>query len=186
MSEEVASLRGSAGLERYAGEHGLAVKEEEAELARLRSRDVELTRVIAAGRARLEAMRAGVKDDPRGHLHHASVPEQPSQVRRRAFGEAWAALSVGLLIVLLAAVIWLRILPAIIAIPVLVGGYLAIEAFFDRGIGILLLRIAMLLAIICAVILAVTFIRELILLVLLGLGVLLIFDNLGELRRRSG
>ena len=91
----------------------------------------------------------------------------------------------GLLIVLLAAVIWLRILPAIVAVPVLVAGYLAIEAFFDRSVGILLLRIAMLLAIVAAIILAVTFIRELILLILLGLGALLIVDNLGELRRRS-
>ena len=44
----------------------------------------------------------------------------------------------------------------------------------------------MLLAIICAVILAVTFIRELVLSACSVSGVLLIFDNLGELRRRSG
>jgi hypothetical protein len=185
LSEEVASLRGAAGLERYAVEHGATLRTEEAKLASLRSRDVELTRVIASGRSRLVAMQAGIRDDPRGHLHHAAEPEQPSHARRRAFGEAWAALSVGLLIVLLAVVIWFRILPAVVAIPVLVGGYLAIEAFFDRSIGILLLRIAMLLAIVAAIILAVTFIRELILLGLLGLGLLLIVDNLGELRRRA-
>ena len=132
------------------------------------------------------AIRSGVADDPRAHLHHASEPEAPSESRRRAYGEAWAALSVGLLIVLLAVVVWLRILPPIVAIPVVFGGYLAIEAFFDRSVGTLLLRIAMFLAIVSAVILAVTFIRELVLLGLLGLGLLLIADNLGELRRRSG
>jgi hypothetical protein len=83
-------------------------------------------------------------------------------------------------------VIWLRILPAVVAIPVLLGGYLAVEAFFDRSVGILLLRIAMFLAIVSAIILAVAFIREIVLLALLGLGLLLIADNLGELRRRSG
>jgi hypothetical protein len=147
---------------------------------------VELTRVIGAGRLRLEQMKSGISDDPRGHLRHAAMPEQPSLTQRRAFGEAWAALSVGLLIVLLVVVIWLRIWPPIVAIPVVLGGYLAIEAFFDRSIGILLLRIAMLLAIVAAIILAVTFLRELVLLILLGLGLLLIADNLGELRRRSG
>ena len=131
-------------------------------------------------------MAEGITDDPRGHLRHAAEPEKPSQTRRRAFGEAWAALSVGLLIVLLAVVIWFRIWPPIVAIPIVLGGYLAIEAFFDRSIGILLLRIAMFLAIVAAIILAVTFIRELILLGLVGLGLLLILDNLGELRRRSG
>jgi len=95
-------------------------------------------------------------------------------------------LSVGLIIVLLAVVVWLRILPPLVALPVLLGAYLAIEAFFDRSIGILLLRIALLLAIVSAIILAVTFIRELVLLGLLALGLLLIADNLAELRRRSG
>jgi len=83
-------------------------------------------------------------------------------------------------------VVWLRILPAVVAIPVVLGGYLAIEAFFDRSIGILLLRIAMFLAVISAIILVVTFIREIVLLGLVLLGLLLIADNLGELRRRSG
>jgi hypothetical protein len=186
LSEEVAALRGAAGLDHYAAERRAVLSTDEARLAALRARDVELGRAVRAGRTRLAALEAGVSDDPRGHLHQASEPEQPSLVRRRAFGEAWAALSVGLLIVLLAIVIWLRILPAVVAIPVLLGGYLAVEAFFDRSVGILLLRIAMLLAIVSAVILAVAFIRELVLLGLVGLGLLLIADNLGELRRRAG
>jgi hypothetical protein len=184
-SEEVAALRGAAGLETYAESEGVDLRADEARLAGLRARDVELSRAIAAGEARLAATRSGVRDDPRGHLRHAAVPEPPSQVRRRAFGEAWAALSVGILIVLLAVVVWLRILPAVVAVPVLLGGYLAVEAFFDRSVSVLLLRIAMALAVIAAIILAVTFIRELVLLGLLGLGLLLIADNLGELRRRS-
>ena len=52
-----------------------------------------------------------VLDDPRLHLHHASEPEPPAVTRRRAFGEAWAALSVGLLIAALAVIVWFRILP---------------------------------------------------------------------------
>ena len=186
LNEEVASLQGAAGLDQYAAAHLTALRAEEAHLAALRAKDVELTRVIEAGNARLDAMRAGQKDDPRGHLHHASEPEAPSTTKRRALGEAWAALSVGLLIVLLAVVVWLRILPPVVAIPVVLGGYLAIEAFFDRSIGILLLRIAMFLAIVSAIILAVTFIRELVLFGLAALGLLLILDNVGELRRRSG
>src|SRR5262245_12291264 len=185
LSEEVAGLRGAAGLDHYAEGHLAALRAQEAKLATLRARDVELTRVIAASRARLAAVRAGEKDDPRGHLRHAAEPELPSHTRRRAFGEAWAALSVGLLIVLLAVVVWLRILPPIVAIPVVLGGYLAIEAFFDRSVGTLLLRVAVFLAVISAIILAVTFIREIVLVGLLGLGLLLIADNLGELRRRS-
>jgi hypothetical protein len=184
-NEETAGLLGAMGLEAYASSHVVTLRADEAKLAALRAREVVLTRVIEASRARLEALRTGDTGDPRAHLRHAAVPEAPSVTRRRAYGEAWAALSVGLLVVLLVAVVWFRILPPIIAIPVVLGGYLVIEAFFDRSIGRLLLRIAVVLAMVSAVILAVTFIRELVLLALLGLGVLLIADNLGELRRRS-
>jgi hypothetical protein len=186
LNEEAAALRGVAGLQGFAEADQLRLRTDEAKLAGLRSRDVELTRAIAAGRARLTALRDGVLDDPRGHLHHASEPEQPIERQRRAFGEAWAALSVGLLIVLLAVVVWLRILPAVVALPVLFGGYLAVESFFNRAVGTLILRIAMFLAIISAIILVVTFIREIVLVGLLFLGLLLIVDNLGELRRRAG
>lgn len=186
LHEEVAGLRGAMGLEAYATAHTATLASQEAKLAALRSQDVVLTRVIAEGRARLEALKAGDVGDPRAHLRHAAVPEPPTQSRRRAYGEAWAALSVGILIVLLAVVIWFRILPPVVAIPVVFGGYLAIEAFFDRSVGTLLLRIALFLAIVAAIILAVTFIREIVLVGLLGLGLLLIADNLGELRRRSG
>jgi len=183
--EESAGLLGAMGLEAYALSHVAALQADEADLAALRAREVQLTRVIEESRARLQALRAGDMGDPRAHLRHAAVPEPPSDARRRAYGEAWAALSVGLLILLLVAVVWFRILPPFVAIAVVFGGYLAIEAFFHRSVGTLLLRIAVVLAIVSAIILAVTFIREVVLLGLLGLGLLLITDNLGELRRRS-
>ena len=63
-----------------------------------------------------------------------SEPEPPAVTRRRAFGEAWAALSVGLLIAALAVIVWFRILPPPLAIVVLLGSYLAIESFFDRNV----------------------------------------------------
>ena len=106
--------------------------------------------------------------------------------RRRAYGEAWAALSVGLLIVALAVIVWFRILPPVTAIIVLLGSYIAIESFFDRNIGDLLLRITVVLAIISSIILIGQYLREILLAGLFGLGLLLVLDNLGELRRRIG
>ena len=74
---------------------------------------------------------------------------------------------------------------AVLAILVLFGAYLGIEAFFRRDIRTLVLRFSMALALITFVILGVTFLRELLLAGLLALGLLLIVDNLGELRRRG-
>ena len=60
----------------------------------------------------------------------------------------------------------------------------SIEAFFKRDVRILFLRLSLVVAFITVVILTVTFLREVLLIGLLGLGVLLIADNLGEVRRR--
>ncbi len=97
---------------------------------------------------------------------------------------AWAALSVGLLIAVLAVIVWFRILPPPLAIVVLLGSYLAIESFFDRNILELVLRITVVLAILSALILAIAYLRELFFAGLLALGVVLVVDGFAEVRRR--
>jgi len=184
LDAEVAAIRTAAGVEHYRDERTTELHAGEARLTHLRTQEVELDAVIAAGRDRLAFLEAGDQDDPRSHLHHAAVPEPPSVTRRRAFGEAWAALSVGLLIAALAVIVWFKILPAPLAIVVLFGSYLAIESFFDRNVVELVLKITVVLAILSSLILAVTYMRELFLICLLGLGILLIVDNIGEIRRR--
>ena len=91
---------------------------------------------------------------------------------------------VGLLIAALAIIVWFRILPPFLAILVLVGAYLAIEAFFSRRVQGMVLKISMALAIVTAIVLAVVFIREIVLAGLLALGILLISDNVAEMGRR--
>jgi hypothetical protein len=184
LDAEMAAVRGAAGLDRYRAERALELKTGEERLASLRAQEVELGTAIAAGHDRLASLRAGHRDDPRLHLHHASEPEPPSVARRRAFGEAWAALSVGLLIAALAIIVWFRILPPGLAIVVLIGSYLAVESFFDRNVLELVLRITVVLAMISALILAISYLRELFLAGLLALGIILVLDSLGEVRRR--
>jgi hypothetical protein len=184
LEAETAAIRTAAGVDRIRAEDLLQLREGEARLTALRTQEVELGSAIAAGLGRLADLRAGKLDDPRIHLHHAAVPEPPSVTERRAFGEAWAALSVGLLIAALAVIVWFRILPAPLALVALLASYLAIESFFDKNIIELVLRITVLLAIVSALILALTFLRELLLVGLLGLGILLIADNISEIRRR--
>ncbi len=184
LDQETAAIRDTPGLETYRAGRLVELHTAEARLTSLRVQEVELRTAIAASGQRLTDLRAGRLDDPRIHLHHASEPEPPAVASRRAFGEAWAALSVGLLIAALAVIVWFRILPAPAAIVVLLGSYLAIESFFDRNIGELILKVTVVLALISSLILAVTYIRELFLAGLLALGILLIADNVGELRRR--
>ena len=186
LDAEVAAVGVATGLDAYAIARRAELKVGEVALAAARSRVVELDRAIDAGNRRVASLRTGVVDDPRAHLHHASEPEPPDHARRRAFGEAWAALSVGLLIVALVVIVWFRLLPPVVAIVAVLAVYIAIESFFSRRVANLVLRVSVFLAMIGALILAVTYIRELVLAGLLGLGLLLIVDNLGELRRELG
>ena len=72
------------------------------------------------------------------------------------------------------------------AVIVLLASYVAIQSFFDRNVGELLLRVTVLLAIISSIILIGAYLREILLAGLFGLGLLLVVDNLGEIRRRIG
>jgi hypothetical protein len=184
LEQEVAALRETSGLERYAAARAAELAADEARLGQLRLQAVETTGAIDAARRRVSELEAGRMEDPRAHLRHASEPEPPVESHRRAYGETWAALSVGLLIAALAIIVWFRILPPFLAVVVLVGAYLAIEAFFSRRVQGMVLRISMVLAIVTAIVLAVVFIRELVLAGLLVLGILLISDNIAEIRRR--
>lgn len=185
IEQEVAALRGTSGLERYGTARAIELATGEARLGALRQQIVELDGAIAAAERRVLAVQAGVLEDPRAHLHHASEPETPHEGALRAHGETWAALSVGLLVAALAVIVWFRILPPFLAIVALFAVYLAIEAFFSRAVQGLVLRISVLLAIITAAILAVEFLREIVLVGLLGLGLILILDNIAEIRRRT-
>jgi hypothetical protein len=184
LEQEVAALRETSGLERYGLARALELAEGEARLSTLRQRIVELTGAIAAAERRVSELAAGRVEDPRAHLHHASEPEPPHEAARRAHGETWAALSVGLLVAALAVIVWFRILPAPQAVVVLLGSYLAIEAFFSRAVQGLVLRISVALAVVTAIILTGQFLREIVLAGLLGLGLILILDNVAEVRRR--
>jgi hypothetical protein len=185
LEAEIGAIRTEYGVDAYRMTRITELHDTESRLTTLRSEVVQLDAVLEAGQRRLTDLRAGRLDDPRGHLRHAAEPEPPVVAHRRQLAETWAALSVGILIAALALTLWFRILPPPLAIVVLLGSYLVIESFFRRDVRILLLRVAMLLAIVSMAILVITYLREVLLVGLLGLGLLLILDNLGEIRRRT-
>ncbi len=184
LEAEVAAVRATPGADTYRDARATELADGAARLAGLRVETVEVGTAVTAAQARVIELQAGRLDDPRAHLRHAAEPEPPIVIQRRALAETWAAFSVGLLIAGLAVIVWLRLLPPVLAVVALFGSYLAIESFFRRDIQILVLRLTLALAFVSVVILVVTFLREVVLLGLLALGILLILDNLGELRRR--
>jgi hypothetical protein len=184
LEVEIDGLRRATGLEAYRTRRISELKAAEVELARLRATRAELEAAIAATEQERDLLDAGVTGDPRAHLTHAAEPEPPDQTRRRMFADTWAALSVGLLVIALAVILWFRLLTPVQAIVVVGLGYLAIEAFARRGIEILLLRLVVILAVVAGAVLVYSYLREVLLVALVGLGAFILLDNLRELRRR--
>ncbi len=184
ISVEIGALSQSSGVEGYAERRRQELQDGEAKLAGLRSRSAELRAAVAASEAYLARADAGWRGDPRGHLSHAAAPEPPDQTRRRIFAETWAALSVGVLVLTLAAILWFHLLPVGPTVALLVIGYLAIESFAQRNVETLLLRVTVGLAAVSAILLGSYYARELVLLGLGALGVFILLDNIRELSRR--
>ena len=75
-----------------------------------------------------------------------------------------SGIAVGVLVLALAFILWFHILPVGPTVALLVIGYLAIESFAQRRVETLLLRVTVLLAMVSAVLLAMFYTRELVLL----------------------
>ncbi|HEY3336743.1 MAG TPA: hypothetical protein VGK16_16055 [Candidatus Limnocylindrales bacterium] len=180
---EVRALQQATGAVAYRQRRVAELQAGEARLAGLRASAAELEASIGAGTDYLGRHDAGLHGDPRAHLAHAATPEPPDQMKRRVFAETWAALSVGVLVIALAAILWFRLLPIASTLLLVILGYLAIESFAQRQVESLLLRVTVALAAISAVLLGYHFLRELVLLGLGALGLFILLDNAGELGR---
>jgi hypothetical protein len=181
---EVNALTEVSGVEGYRSRRAAELLEGELRLVALRALTAELRAAVSASEDWLARYDQGWRGDPRAHLAHAAVPEAPSTGRGRGFAEGWAALSVGILVIALAVILWFHLLPVPLTLIVLVIGYLAIESFAQRRVETLLLQVTVLLAAVAALLLAWTYLRELVLAGLFALGVFILLDNLRELIRR--
>ncbi len=185
LQAEAAAVESVSGLEAFHARRSAELAEGEASLAGLRTATGELHAAVTAAEGWLERWDAGWRGDPRGHLSHAATPEPPDTTRRRVFAETWAALSVGVLVIALASILWFHLLPWGGALALLILGYLAIESFAQRQFELLLLRVTVALASVSAVLLASAWARELVLAGLASLGILILLDNVRELFNRS-
>jgi len=181
---EVEALAEVSGVEAYRARRAADLHEGGARLAAVRASTAELRAAVAASETWLARFDEGWRGDPRAHLAHAAVPETYTIARGWGFAEGWAALSVGLLVISLAVILWFKLLPVPLTLAVLVIGYLAIESVAQRRVETLLLRITIALAAVAALLLGWTYLRELVLAGLFALGVFILLDNVRELFRR--
>ncbi|MFO7533509.1 MAG: hypothetical protein R6W93_13695 [Candidatus Limnocylindrales bacterium] len=156
----------------------------EAELAALRARGASIRDAIGALRGELTDLEAGDLGDPQGHLRHPHRPVPPEETRYNVLVEIWSAVSVGVLLLVVAGLVFVRLVPWWGALLVGLVGYILIESALRRRLTRLLLRSVLILAVVGALILVVDFALELVLLAVVGLALVVVLDNVREVSGR--
>jgi hypothetical protein len=126
-----------------------------------------------------ESVQAGDVGDPRAHLRHPALPSSPVVLRLGKLAAIWSSISVGLLLLGFAALSRFSsyLAPGIL---VLLGVYAFFEVLFHRDMQLWVSRLVVALALLTLLVLLVQFIRPVVLVTVVAVGVLIIVENLRE------
>jgi hypothetical protein len=160
----------------------VALTSAEAELASMRARDATLADELEAAAVALADAEAGTPGDPRAHLRHDQRPQPVEEHRYGRFVEFWSAISAGLLVIVVAGMLYVGFLPIWATLLFALGGYIAIEAAFRRRLIPLALTATLVLAVVGAVVLVLSYLPLVIVAAVAGVALLAIVDNIRELR----
>jgi hypothetical protein len=130
---------------------------------------------------RLARQRDGRRDNARAHIRHLATPSVTTQRRFDRLGEAWAAISLSLLLVAIVALLFMgsRYLLAGLSITTIL--FVVIESILRRAFIQTVSELTALLAIIACVILIVHFWYWILICVLLAIAAFLLWQRLHEL-----
>ncbi len=182
LDQAARALAADGSFEKAYHARAAEVAAREADLARLRARRAEIGDEREALLRRRGRIEAGDRGDPRSHLHHASHPQVQGDQQYGRIVEFWSAISVGLGIIALVVLRYFTNLPSWAVVLLAVGGYIILEAAFRRRLIDLLLRITLFMALVGGVVLAVGYATQIVLLVVVGVAVLTLIDNVREIR----
>jgi hypothetical protein len=132
-------------------------------------------------RQRQAAARKGVRPPPRAHLRRIPVPTPPGEDRTGMLLEAWAAVSVGLMLIVLVGVLLLSPRFGLAIAIGVIGLFVLIESILRGGVIGLLATWVRLLAVVAAAIVFVNFWQLGIIVAAIGAGIFLLRANVAEL-----
>ena len=130
-----------------------------------------------------ERLKAGEKGPLRAHITHAHQPASDMELRTGRVAEAWAALSVGLVLISLVAIVAFEREHLTGALVVSIALFAFVEAGFRGRLTNLISSVNVGLAIVSVLVLAYEFFWQAVILAVLVIGLYVLWDNLRELRR---
>lgn len=179
-----AQLKGMEGNPHLAKQYAALEKAKDAlgaEVRALRREFSENAALLDGLSNRLERLRLGIPDDPQAHIRHLAAPVVAAQMRFERAAQAWAAISLSLLLLTIAALMVFS--PAYLGAGLAVATilFLVIESILRGAFVETVAVITTLLAVISAVILLLHFWYWILIALLLGTAIFLMAQRLREL-----
>jgi hypothetical protein len=152
------------------------------EVHEFRREQSENAALLESVKTRIDRQRRGIREDARAHIHRLAQPDRSSRRRFDRLGEAWAAVSLSLLLSAIAGILLVspRFLPAGLAVTTIL--FVVLESVLRSAFIQTVSEVTALLALIGALILLFHFWYWILVAVLLGLAAFLFFQRIHELR----
>jgi hypothetical protein len=176
---EVIALQQTAFLDDLLERRQKMLDDEMAKLRELNQRVSDVNETLESGAAQLARMRAGDFGDARAHIKRAHAPQPPLAMQSR-FALWWAAVSGGLLLLIIVGLVYFRPPTWLVWLIGVIAAFGAVEAGTRGRMRGYLYGVTIALAILNAGILLFEFWFAVLILALVGLVVLMIRDNLRE------
>jgi hypothetical protein len=147
----------------------------------MRRQHSENAAMLESMSSRLEDLRKGIPDDPRGHIRYLAAPTKTAHMRFARVAQGWAAISLSALLFAIVALLLIapRFLPAGLFVVTLL--FITIESFLRGAFTHTVGEVTVLLAVIASLILLLHFWFWLLIAALLALASFLLFQRLREL-----
>jgi hypothetical protein len=179
---EVRALRAASYLSELYQRRQRELAAGEVERDGLEARRVELCETLAACRRLLVSLEAGDAGDPQAHLRHKRMPQSSAEIRRSRVAEVWAGLSISLLLLGGVAALGLARENWVVALALLVVAVVVVENVLHRSLQRLLLNATIALALASTAVLIYRFFWTLSLVAVVVIALVILRDNLRELR----
>ena len=180
---EAQAMQGRNHLAKEYAAHRVKIAALSQELDQLRgslASDSALAEALSLHEAELQS---GQRGPARGHIHRAHRPAHASDLRFNRAAELWAAISIGLVMVGFVVLVLLGRPYLLFGLITLLSVLIFIEAGFRRQLARLVDSLTIILSLVAALVLLVTYFWEVAVLVVIVTGAYIMWENLHELRR---
>jgi hypothetical protein len=179
---EAAAMVGHPHLKKAHAAHVEKIAALSKELQQLRAQLASDTPLLEALDRHAAQLRAGERGPLRAHIRRAHHPASDEGLKVSRFAEIWAALSIGLMMISLVALVLFARQYLVFGLAALISLILFVEAGFRRQLPRLITSVTLGLTVVCALVLLFEFFWQIVVLAVLVAGSYIMWENLKELR----